>query len=77
MKIRTAKKIMLFNPNARLNRHMLSRFSQLRPPRYAREDRLVYPSFHDIDIIRRARCRLFRWIRRYENKKKKKPKCHE
>ena len=38
---------------------------RLRPMYFDREREVwVQPSFHDIDIIRRAHTRLFRWIRK-------------
>ena len=38
---------------------------RLRPMYYDEERGVwVHPSFHDIDIIRRAHTRLFRWIRK-------------
>lgn len=71
MKIRTAKKIMGFGPNHRSNKHQCRRFEELRPAYVNEQGRKVYPSWHDIDIIRRAHTRFFRWIRRYENKQSK------
>ena len=73
MKIRTAKKIMGWNPNSRINMKQFKRFHELRPPHIAEYawGRKVYPSWHDIDIIHRARTRLYQWIRRFENKQSK------
>lgn len=71
MKIRIAKKIMGFGPNHCSNKHQDRRFKELRPAYTDEQGIRVYPSWHDIDIISRARTRLFRWIRRYENKQSK------
>lgn len=71
MKIRTAKKIMGWNPNSRPSLHQIRRFQQLRPAYVNEQGRKVYPSWHDIDIIHRASTRLYQWIRRYENKQSK------
>lgn len=71
MKIRTAKKIMGWNPNSRINMKQFEHFHELRLPYIDEQGRKVYPSWHDIDIIRRARTRLLQWIRRYENKQSK------
>lgn len=63
MKIRLAKKIMNYNPNGKLHKGWHRRFMKLRPP-YKREDGVtVFPSCHDIDIVRRARKRLLKWIK--------------
>lgn len=69
MKIRIAKKIIGWNPNHKMNKKQIKRFEQLRPPYWDDKGRRVYPSWHDIDIIRRAHIRMFQWMRRYENKK--------
>ena len=71
MKIRIAKKIMGWNPNHKMNKERIKRFEQLRPPYWDDKGRRVYPSWHDIDIVRRARTRLNQWVRRYGNKKTK------
>lgn len=64
MKIRIAKKIMGYNPNCKFNKGRYKKLRKLRPP-YTREDGVVvFPSAHDVDIIRRARVRLFKWIRK-------------
>lgn len=48
----------------------MEKFKKLRPPRKDTiTGRIVYPSWHDIDIIKRANTRLNKWIR---NKNKKK-----
>lgn len=60
-----------FGPNHRSNKHQDRRFEELRTAYVNEQGRKVYPSWHDIDIIRRARTRLFQWIRRYENKQSK------
>ena len=62
MKIRTAKKIMLYNPNCKINYNRIKRFNKLRPP-YELDGRIYYSSHHDIAIVRRARVRLLKWIR--------------
>ena len=44
----------------------------LRPMYFDRERGVcVHPSCHDIDIIRRAHTRLFRWIRNVKKQKNK------
>lgn len=64
MKIRIAKKIMGYNPNCKFNKGWYKKLRKLRPP-YTREDGVVvFPSAHDVDIIRRARVRLFKWVRK-------------
>lgn len=43
---------------------------RLRPTYYNEERGVwVHPSFHDIDIIRRAHTRLYRWIRKGKKQK--------
>lgn len=64
MKIRLAKKIMLYNPNAKVNNKRYRHFNDLRPPYLDADGRLVCPSFHDIDIVRRANIRLQKWLRK-------------
>ena len=75
MRLRQAKKIMEWckgnGDYYTINRHKDHRKSfwrkceRLRPTYYDEERGvLVHPSFHDIDIIRRAHTRLFRWIRK-------------
>ena len=75
MRLRQAKKIMGlckgYGDYYTINRHKDHRDSfcrkceRLRPMYYDRErDVWVQPSFHDIDIIRRAHTRLFRWVRK-------------
>ena len=82
MRLRQAKKIMGWckgdGDYYTINRHKDNRYSffrkceRLRPMYYDRErDVLVHPSFHDIDIIRRAHTRLFRWIRKGKKLKRK------
>lgn len=52
-----------YNPNGKFNKGWWKRLRKLRPP-YTRADGVtVFPSTHDVDIIRRARVRLFKWIR--------------
>lgn len=63
MKLRLAKKILTGK-----NKHRLKRFPELRPP-YIREDGvMVFPSWHDIEIVSRANTRLRKW---FKNGKKK------
>ena len=75
MKLRQAKKIMEwckgYGDYYTIRRHKDHRESfwrkceRLRPMYYDEERGVwVHPSFHDIDIIRRAHTRLFRWIRK-------------
>ena len=75
MKLRQAKKIMGWckgdGDYYTIRRHKDHRESfwrkceRLRPMYYDEERGVwVHPSFHDIDIIRRAHTRLFRWIRK-------------
>ena len=76
MRIRLAKKIMCYNPNCHINTKRIKRFNKLRPPYTDKKGRIIYPSWHDIEIIKRAYTRLYQWIRRYENKQLKlKQKC--
>ena len=63
MKIRIAKKIMMYNDNAKFNKRQQKRFRELRPPFLNKHGFMVYPSYHDIDIVRRARVRLLKWIK--------------
>lgn len=77
MKLRQAKKIMGWSKG---NGHSTSkdsmksqyrRFNQLRLPYYNITLKcIVHPSWHDIDIIRRAHTRLFRWLRNGKTNKK-------
>lgn len=61
MKFRQAKKIIEGSSN------LVKRFEELRPS-YERENGIiVYPSWHDIDIVRRARRVYLRHVKR--NKK--------
>lgn len=70
MKLKLAKKILSYNPNCKINWKRWEKFKKLRPPRKDTiTGRIVYPSWHDIDIIKRANTRLNKWIR---NKNKKK-----
>lgn len=61
MKIRIAKKIMMYNENAKINKHQEKRFKELRPSFVNEHGNRVFPSYHDIDIVRRAATRLRRW----------------
>ena len=82
MKLRQAKKIMGWckgdgdyytihrSKDNRLN--FYRKCERLRPMYYDEERGVwVHPSFHDIDIIRRAHTRLFRWIRKGKKLKRK------
>lgn len=71
MKIRTAKKILGWNPNSHINMKQFEHFNKLRPAYTDEQGRKVFPPWYDIDIISRANTRLFQWIRRYENKQSK------
>ena len=70
MRLRQAKKIMGWckgEGNWRSKDHRKSfwkRCEELRPSYHNDRGMYVQPSFHDIDIIRRAHTRLFRWIRK-------------
>lgn len=63
MKIRIAKKIMMFNENAKINKHQQKRFKELRPSFVNKHGNRVFPSYHDIDIVRRAGNKLRRWLK--------------
>ena len=81
MKLRQAKKIMGwckgegdYISNHRSKNHhenYKKKYMKLRPGYYDERGVWVQPSCHDIDIIRRAHTRLFRWIRKGEKFKKK------
>ena len=70
MRLRQAKKIMGWckcegNWHSKDHRNSFwKRCEELRPTYHNDMGMYVLPSFHDIDIIRRARTRLFRWIRK-------------
>ena len=70
MRLRQAKKIMGWckgEGNSRSKDHMDSfwrKMQKLRPAYINENGVYVQPSMHDIDIIRRAHIRLFRWIRK-------------
>lgn len=80
MKLRIAKKIMMWSKGdgcyiGRSKDHQKSRckhFAELRPEYYDEErGRYCYPSFADIDIVRRARTRMNKFFKknyRYEPK---------
>lgn len=81
MRLRQAKKIMgwckgdgNYYTIHRSKDHRLSFYrkcERLRPKYYDRKREVwVLPSFHDIDIIRRAHTRLFRWLRKGKKQKK-------
>ena len=71
MRLRQAKKIMGWckgEGNSRSKDHRKSfwrKCNKLRPDYYDERGVWMQPSCHDIDIIRRAHTRLFRWIREH------------
>ena len=75
MRLRQAKKIMEWckgEGNWHSKDHLKSfwrKCNKLRPGYYDERGVWVQPSCHDIDIIRRAHTRLFRWIRKGEKLK--------
>lgn len=52
----------MYNDNAKINKCQQKRFRELRPPFFNKHGFMVYPSYHDIDVIRRARTKLLKWI---------------
>lgn len=64
MKIRQAKKILCGVKSWKTKK----RFALLRPPYIDEHGRKVYPSWHDIDIIARARTRYMRYIKKNTTK---------
>ena len=76
MRLRQAKKIMEWckgegNWRSKDHRESFWRKMQKLRPAYINENGVyVQPSMHDIDIIRRAHTRLFRWIRKGKKFKK-------
>ena len=76
MRLRQAKKIMEWckgegNSRSKDRRKSFWRkCNKLRPGYYNERGVWVQPSCHDIDIIRRAHTRLFRWIRKGKKLKK-------
>jgi hypothetical protein len=58
MRLRIAKKVLNFGANARFRKnYMRKKYLKVRSPRYRivdGEQRLVFPSLHDIPIIRAA-----------------------
>ena len=75
MRLRQAKKIMEWSKgdgdyytihrSKKSRNFFYQKMRKLRPEYYDNEKGWwVCPSFHDIDIIRRAHTRLFRWIRK-------------
>lgn len=64
MRLRTAKKIMGYNPNRKLNMHRFYHFTKLRPAYVNEEGITVHPSWHDIDVVKRASIRLLKWVRK-------------
>lgn len=60
MKFRQAKKIIEGNSN------LVKRFRELRPPYINERGNMVCPSWHDIDIVRRAMKVYRRHIRRHK-----------
>ena len=83
MRLRQAKKIMEWckgegNWSSKDHRKSFWRkCNKLRPGYYDERGVWVQPSCHDIDIIRRAHTRLFRWIRKGEKFKEQLKKEHE
>lgn len=81
MRLRKAKKIMEWckgnGDYYTINRHKDHRKSfwrkmqKLRPAYINENGVYVQPSMHDIDIIRRAHTRLFRWIRKGKKHKQR------
>ena len=61
MKFRQAKKIIVGSSN------LVKRFNELRPPYINERGYTVYPSWHDIDIVRRARRIYLRHVKRDKN----------
>lgn len=61
MKFRQAKKIIEGSSN------LVKRFKELRQPYTNKRGRTVYPSWHDIDIVRRARRIYLRHVKRDKN----------
>ena len=78
MRLRQAKKIMGWckgegNYRSKDHRESFWRKCHKLRPAYINENGVyVQPSMHDIDIIRRAHTRLFRWMRKEKKKKKAK-----
>ena len=70
MRLRQAKKIIGWckgDGNSRSKNHRDSfwrKMQKLRPAYINENGVYVQPSMHDIDIIRRAHTRLFRWMRK-------------
>ena len=70
MRLRQAKKIMGWckgEGDSRYKDHgkrFWRKCNKIRPGYYEERGVWVQPSCHDIDIIRRAHTRLFRWIRK-------------
>ena len=83
MRLRQAKKIMEWckgkgNWSSKDHRKSFWRkCNKLRPGYYDERGVWVQPSCHDIDIIRRAHTRLFRWIRKGKKLKEQLKKEHE
>ena len=81
MRLRQAKKIMVwckgYGDNYTIHRSKDNRLSfyrkceRLRPMYYDIERKVwVIPTFYEIEIIRRAQTRLFRWLRKGNNPNK-------
>lgn len=64
MKIRQAKKILMGVKSLKT----MKRFQRLRLPYIDEHGCKVYPSWHDIDIIARARTRYMRYVRKNTTK---------
>lgn len=53
---------MMYNDNGRINKHQQKGFRKLRPAFLNKHGFMVYPSCHNIDIVRRAKIRLRKWL---------------
>ena len=63
MKIRQAKKILGYNEHSHINKHQKAHFMKLRPPIINANGDKIYPSWSDIDVIRRANIRFRKYIK--------------
>ena len=71
MRLRIAKKVLNTGTNAKFRKNYIRKKAiKLRPPRYENvngETRLVYPSWHDIPIIKAAWKRMNKRFKKYKN----------
>lgn len=71
MRLRTAKKVLNTGTNAKFRKNYIRKKAiKLRPPRYETiegEPRLVFPSWHDIPIIKAAWKRINKRFNKYNN----------